>query len=401
MCLCGNWNKHCAPQPMKVVKRFGVLFLFGAVILLLIPACESTYLGRWVAWNFSDIEDYKKFPYREVSNASPVFNFAVAAAPKVNTVSYQYKGKDYKKPIADFIDQTGTTAFIIIKNDTILFEGYGNGYTRSSINTSFSIAKSITSMLVGIAIDEGAINSTNDPITMYIPELLESDEQIKEVSLANLLMMQSGFYYRDHDLVWGDKPKNYYHPCLRSRTLKVKMDEPPGERWQYMGYNPILCGIILERVTGGSVSNYFENKIWSGLGMEFPASWSIDSEEGQMEKMESGVNGRAIDFAKLGRLMLLDGNWEGKQIISKAWVKECTSLEGSIKAWDGVHYKNFWWIYPANEKHPVSYAATGHLGQFIFVSPSEQTIIVRFGKDMGKVDSWIKIFRHMATQVAR
>ena len=74
--------------------------------------------------------------------------------------------------------------------------------------------------------------------------------------------------------------------------------------------------------------------------MEFPASWSIDSEEGQMEKMESGVNGRAIDFAKLGRLMLLDGNWEGKQIISKAWVKECTSLEG-IKAWDGVHYKNF------------------------------------------------------------
>ena len=368
---------------------------------MLIPACESTYLGRWVAWNFSDIEDYKKFPYREVDNVSPVFNFAVAASPRVKTVSYQFKGKDYLKSVIDFVDQTETTAFIIIKNDSILFEGYGNGYTRSSINTSFSIAKSITSMLVGIAIDEGAINSTNDPITMYIPELLESDEQIKEVTLANLLMMQSGFYYRDHDLVWGDKPKNYYHPCLRSRTLKVKMDEPPGKRWQYMGYNPILCGILLERVTGESVSGYFQNKIWSELGMEFPASWSIDSEEGQMEKMESGVNGRAIDFAKLGRLMLLDGNWEGKQIISKAWVKEYTSPEGNIKAGDGVNYKNFCGFFPANEKHPVSFAATGHLGQFIFVSPSEQTIIVRFGKDMGKVDSWIKIFRGLSTQVSK
>ena len=166
-----------------------------------------------------------------------------------------------------------------------------------------------------------------------------------------------------------------------------------------MGYNPILCGMILEQATEKSVTKYAEEKIWKKLGMEIAASWSLDSEEGQIEKMESGVNGRAIDFAKLGRLMLQDGNWNGEQIISAQWVKDCVSLEGSAQAWEGVYYKNFWWLYPANDQHPQSFAATGHLGQYIFVSPQEQTVIVRFGRDMGNVDSWIRIFRDVATQV--
>lgn len=385
---------------MKNIYRFGIAIILVGIVLLVIPSCQSTYLGRWVAWNFSDIRDYEKFPKRDIENAEPVFNFPVSNKNTLTTISFNYKGKGYQKSVDDFIDQTNTTAFIIIKNDSILYEGYGNGYTRSSINTSFSIAKSITSMLVGIAKDEGNIGDTQDAVTKYLPALLKSDQRLEEVSISNLLMMQSGFYYRDHDLVWGDKPKNYYHPCLRSRALNVKLDEPPGKRWQYMGYNPILCGLVLEKVTQQSVSEYFENKIWKKLGMEFDASWSIDSEEDQMEKMESGVNARAIDFAKLGRLMLHRGNWNGEQIISKSWIDESTSLDGSVKAWEGVHYKNFWWIYPANDNHQESYAATGHLGQFIFISPSEQTIIVRFGKDMGKVDSWIKIFRDLATQVS-
>jgi CubicO group peptidase (beta-lactamase class C family) len=312
-------------------------------------------------------------------------------------LSYTYKENNYKKGIDDFVESTETTALIIIRNDTILYEGYGNEYTRSSINTSFSVAKSITSLLIGIALDENKISSTHEKITHYLPELLESDPGLNQVTIYNLLMMQSGFYYRDHDLVWGDKPKNYYHPCLRNRALSVKLDEAPGERWQYMGYNPILCGIILERVTGTTVSEYFQDKIWKKLGMEFPASWSLDSDEDQMEKMESGVNGRAIDFAKLGRLMLNQGDWNGEQIISSKWIEDCTSLVGSVKAWEGVHYKKFWWIYPSNKNHPQSFAATGHLGQYIFVSPSENTVIVRFGKDTGKVDSWIKIFRELAT----
>lgn len=385
---------------MKVIIRLSIALLALTAFLLIMPSCESTYLGRWVAWNFSDIKDYEKFPSRKVFNAGPVFHFTSGADKSpLKTVTYTFKDKKITKAITDFVDQTETTALIVIKNDTIQFEGYGNGYTRSSINTSFSIAKSITAMMMGVAIDEGAIQSLDDPITKYLPELVNSDPKLQSVTLSNLLMMQSGFYYRDHDLVWGDKPKNYYHPCLRSRVLNVKLDEAPGERWQYMGYNPIMCGMILERVTHQTVSNYFHEEIWKKLGMEFEASWSMDSDADQMEKMESGVNARAIDFAKLGRLMLNGGNWNGEKVISKDWVDDCTTLEGSVKAWEGVYYKNFWWIYAANENHPQSFAATGHLGQYIFVSPEEQTIIVRFGKSEGKVDSWIRIFRSTASDL--
>lgn len=385
---------------MKVIIRLSIALLALTAFLLIMPSCESTYLGRWVAWNFSDIKDYEKFPSRKVFNAGPVFHFTSGADKSpLKTVTYTFKDKKITKAITDFVDQTETTALIVIKNDTIQFEGYGNGYTRSSINTSFSIAKSITAMMMGVAIDEGAIQSLDDPITKYLPELVNSDPKLQSVTLSNLLMMQSGFYYRDHDLVWGDKPKNYYHPCLRSRVLNVKLDEAPGERWQYMGYNPIMCGMILERVTHQTVSNYFHEEIWKKLGMEFEASWSMDSDADQMEKMESGVNARAIDFAKLGRLMLNGGNWNGEKVISKDWVDDCTTLEGSVKAWEGVYYKNFWWIYAANENHPQSFAATGHLGQYIFISPEEQTIIVRFGKSEGKVDSWIRIFRSTASDL--
>ncbi len=386
---------------MKTFIRVATLTLIIGIVFLFLPACESTYLGRWVAWNFSDIKDHQKFPKREIMNAAPVFDFKTTSNhQRLKNISYTFKDKLINKGIADFVDQTETTALIVIKNDSIFVEQYGNGYTRTSINTSFSVAKSITSMLVGMAIDSGKINLAA-PITNYLPELLESDPQLKTVTISNLLMMQSGFYYRDHDLVWGDKPKNYYHPCLRDRALRVKLDEPPGECWQYMGYNPILCGMILERVMNRSVSQYFQDKIWKKIGMEFSASWSLDSEEDKMEKMESGVNARAIDFAKLGRLMLRQGDWEGERIISGEWINQCTSMDESVMAWPGTHYKNFWWIYPANEKHPQSYAATGHLGQFIFVSPEQQTVIVRFGKDNGKVDSWIRIFREVASDLSR
>ncbi len=385
---------------MKTILRTGIALAILVVVILVMPSCQSTYLGRWVAWNFSDIKDYEKFPSRTIATAGPAFHFRSAHKNQlIKDVTYTFKEKRLNKAIEDFIEQTETTALIVIKEDTIRFEGYANGYTRASINTSFSIAKSITSMLMGIAIDEGAIDSVVDPVTKYLPELMDSDPDLRQVTLSHLLMMQSGFFYRDHDLVWGDKPKNYYSPCLRSRVLDVKLTEPPGARWQYMGYNPIMCGMILERATSQTVSEYFQNKIWQKLGMEFDASWSMDSEEDQMEKMESGVNGRAIDFAKLGRLMLKRGEWNGEQVISADWVVDCTRLEGSVKTWEGVHYNNFWWIYPANESHPQSFAATGHLGQYIFVSPKEQTVIVRFGKSPGKVDSWIRIFRKLATDM--
>ncbi|MEQ9413792.1 MAG: hypothetical protein RIF39_08170, partial [Cyclobacteriaceae bacterium] len=108
---------------MKIAFKFLAVSVIVLVVISILPSCGSTYLSRWIFWNFSDIEDYQKFPYRDVSNASPIFNFAPVSVPQVNTISYQYKGKNHQKTVVDFVNQTETTALIVIKNDSLLYEG--------------------------------------------------------------------------------------------------------------------------------------------------------------------------------------------------------------------------------------------------------------------------------------
>ncbi|MDX1628229.1 MAG: serine hydrolase [Fulvivirga sp.] len=383
---------------MKLILRILIIISPAALLLLAyLPACQSTYVGRYIAWNNSDISDHEKFPKRALIKSEDPFIYPERHY-EIEAFSYTANGRHKAMPPAQFLEETNTTALIVIKNDSIYYEGYGSGYERGSINTSFSIAKSVTALLIGIALDQGLIESIEDPMIKYLPELKSNDPQ-GSVTIRHLLMMQSGFYYIDHDLPWGDKPKNYYKPNLRERAYNVQITETPGTEWQYMGYNPILCGMILEKVTHQSVTAFFEEEVWKPMGAEYAGSWSLDSKASQMEKMESGINGRAIDFVKIASLYLHHGHWNDRDIVSSDWVQACTSLDGSVKAWEGTHYKNFWWLYPSSDTLPFAYAATGHLGQYLFISPEERTVIARFGKNKGDLDSWIAFFRNLSYQM--
>ena len=225
-----------------------------------------------------------------------------------------------------------TQALIVIKDDQIVYEKYYNGYQRDSIVTSFSSAKSFNSAMIGKAIDEGLIGSVNDPVIRYLPEL--KGRGLDEMTLRDLLMMSSGIQYTEDENLFpllgapfSDDAKTYYYPDLRRLVLRdVKHGaEPVGKYMHYNNYHPILEGMILERVTGMPVAKYLEKTIWQPLGMEYPASWSLDSEATAFEKMESGINARAIDFARFGLLFLHNGRWNGQQVISKQWVKESTA----------------------------------------------------------------------------
>ena len=201
-----------------------------------------------------------------------------------------------------FLAKNRTQAFIVIQDDAILYEQYFNGASRDSIVTSFSTAKSFTSTLIGIAISEGYIHSVDDPITDYLPELAERDPAFANITIRDLLMMSSGIKYVEFPFVNGDDAKTYYYPDLRQLALEdTHIVGLPGEQFHYNNYHPLLLGMILERATGTSVANYLQEKIWKPVGMEYPGSWSLD--EHGFEKMESGINARAIDFAKFGRLV--------------------------------------------------------------------------------------------------
>jgi CubicO group peptidase (beta-lactamase class C family) len=359
----------------------------------------------------ADIKDYEKFPARAMNNAPPVFNFqTVDAATQeeylrvLDRVASQLSSNSTvsQVPFNDLLASTQTTAFLIIKDDRLIYENYFNGYERDSINTSFSVAKSFVSALVGLAIDEGLIDSVDDPITKYIPELEDKDLRYSAITIKNLLSMASGLRYVEEETPFSDDTKTYYDPNLRSVALSAVIEEEPGKTFHYNNYNFLLLGLILERATGMPVAKYMEEKLWKQLGMEAPSSWSLDSEASGFEKMESGINARAIDFAKFGRLYLNNGsNWDGEQIISEKWVRTSTTANSTTDP--SIEYQYGWWIYPSQEEgivdsHP-HFSARGNLGQFIYIIPEKSLIIVRHGYDFGQVN-WINLFKSIAVAIS-
>jgi CubicO group peptidase (beta-lactamase class C family) len=303
--------------------------------------------------------------------------------------------------LVDYLESSGTTAFLVIHDDKVFYERYFNGYDKTSLNTSFSMAKSFASALVGIAIDEGNIKSVDEPITNYIPELLEKDKRFKAITIRNLLTMSSGIKYEEGgDLPWSeeaDDTKTYYATDLRELALNCRIEGEPSEYFEYNNYNPLLVGMILERATGMPVSRYMEEELWKPMGMEADGSWSLDSKQSGFEKMESGVNARARDFARFGMLFAKEGNWRGKQLISRSWVEESTRADATTDP--SLEYQYFWWINtPHGRNH---FSARGNYGQYIYVAPEKDLVIVRLGKREGErgYSYWIELFEELTTKL--
>jgi CubicO group peptidase (beta-lactamase class C family) len=360
------------------------------------------YLTRSIFWGESDYKDLEKFPARTIHNAPPTFRFD--KLPADNSYAFQIEAiaRDSSNgSLEDYLDASGTTAFLVVHNDKLLYERYFNGYDETSVNTSFSMAKSFASALVGIAIDEGYIRSVDEPITNYIPELLEKDKRFKSITIRDLLTMSSGIKYEEGGtLPWSeeaDDTKTYYATNLRELALNCQIKGEPGEYFEYNNYNPLLVGLILERATGMSVSRYLQEKVWKPLGMEADGSWSLDSSRSGFEKMESGVNALARDFARFGMLFAREGNWEGEQLVSKEWVEESTRADTSTDP--SQDYQYFWWVDTPDGKHHFS--ARGNYGQYIYVAPEKDLVIVRLGKEEGErgYDYWISLFEELSTKL--
>jgi len=293
----------------KFVKYLGLgLLAFISVFLLYGSIAYSpTYIYRVMVWQESDAFDWQKFPNHPLRAATSPYYFKSVPEPRVEELFQQLSGtEDWNS----FLEANATQAFIVIQDGKILYENYFNDTQRASIVTSFSITKSFDSALIGIAIQEGYINSVDDPITKYIPELAERDPQFNEITIRHVLLMASGLEYTEMRplLFNGDDPLTTYFPDQRKITLEnTHIIDPPGQYFQYNKYHPQLLGLILERTTGMTATQYLQTRIWNPLGMEFDGSWSTDSVGSDFEKMETGVNARAIDFAKFGVLYLNGG----------------------------------------------------------------------------------------------
>ena len=380
-----------------------IAVLFGVAFIVYPPS----YVLRVLVWQESDAFDWQKFPSHQL-RASPVASvYPVDLKLDVSQTFARLAGVESWE---GFLESMQTQAFLVIQDDRIVYEGYFNGTQRDSIVTSFSVAKSFVSTLIGLAVADGSITSLRDPITKYLPELSARDSRYALITVQDLLLMSSGFEYRSFRplLLNGDDPLSTYYPDQRSISIRnARIIEGPSEHFNYNKYHPQLLGMILERATGMSVTEYMQKRLWDPAGMEYPGSWSTDSRRSDFEKMETGVNARAVDFAKLGSIFLHEGMWNGRQIIPAAWVKEATAPRHRDEKPDyypayfgelpGKPYYGYMWWGQERADGTYDFAAEGDKAQFIYVSPSKNLVIVRHGIDFGIfAASWINLFYNFA-----
>lgn len=343
------------------------LLFFASILLVALASCTA---GRMLIYNFADIKDYKKFQNRPIQAPSDTWTFSYGDSlkpPKTITANGE------SMPWRDFLEEYKSVAFLLIRNDTILIEDYLNGYDEESIVTSFSVAKSVVSILYGIAIEEGIIGGVSDPVTKYIPELKEAG--FDKVTIEHLLQMTSGLKFNEsYANPFGEAANYYYGGNLEKLVTNAKLENEPGETFNYVSGDTQILTLILSRALGEkTVTAYFEEKVWKPLGMEYDASWSLDKKDG-LEKGFCCLNMRARDFAKIGRLYLNKGNWNGKQIVPADWVAQSTKVDSSNGSADYYQYQ--WWLFPEKNE----FYANGILGQYIFVSPDRNIVAVRLGQ---------------------
>jgi CubicO group peptidase (beta-lactamase class C family) len=369
-------------------------------LLFMVFGLSSCYMLRAYKMRKLRLEDNNKVPTVSIAKASVPFYYTHAAEQPAN------------KGLAAYLDtnlaKSYTAAFLVIRNDSILYERYFNGFNGQSLLPSFSVAKSFVGTLIGVALQEGIIKSTTESITNYLPELAKRDTRFSKITIQNLLDMRSGVQFNEGKYnIKDDAIKLGFRPNVVKYALKLNVQEEPGKTFRYQSVNTELLALIIERASGKKVSAYLAEKLWGPLGAEQGATWSVDSKKRMQEIAFAGLNATARDFAKLGTLYLNKGAWQGKQLIGKDWVEMVADRDRLYKSGG---YKNQWWSKNLSRSFPdsalavaykngshytgavrkqgtgyrVSYQTTafsaqGLLNQVIYINPKNNVVIVRLG----------------------
>lgn len=372
---------------MKIITTTTLL----VISMIFVSSC---HVGRYFYWNMADVYDYQKFPAYPIGKGEGSFCFATAPSLIEPNLPATFAQNTERSDFDDFLEDSETVAFLIIRNDTILYENYFHNFSEDAIFSSFSVSKSYVSALTGIAVEEGYIKSVNQSITEFIPELLDSDPRFSEITLEHLLNMRSGIKFKEgYSTPFSDMAKYYYGTNLKKYIRKLKISQPPDQVYDYISVNSLLLGVAVERATGVSLAKYLEQKIWIPLGMEYDATWNFDSQKGKQIKAFCCINARVVDMAKFGKLYLDNGNWNGQQIVPRNWIETTMKPNSSFRDSQGYPYSYLWRV-----KDDGAFFAKGILGQYIYVYPEKNVIIVRMGKRDGGVH-WALLFEQLCSQL--
>ena len=341
-----------------IILSVGLLYLFNKDYLL--KGIRITYLkGHKTAY----IDDYPNFDNRTIEAGKP------QAWPEHSA----YNSVQATQKLQQTNEDLGTVAFLIIKNDSIWYESYADGYSATSKTNSFSMAKSVTSALLGKAIRDGYIKNLEQPVADFFPQF------DKRLTVGDLSSMASGLNWQeDYYNPFGMTAQSYLDENIRKIILNLKVVEQPGEKFKYLSGNTELLGMVIEKATKKSLSNYLSESFWEPLGMHEDALWQLDSEESGMEKAFCCLASNARDFAKFGRLYAHQGNFRGRQLLDSSFVQKSTEPRFAETPFYGYGF----WL--SNFMHKKIVVMRGILGQYVISIPEDKVIIVRLGHQRGE-----------------
>ena len=356
---------------MKKGFKWAIGIMIFLIFLVYTFQVEYIFKGIRTVWltgnNTAFISDYKYFDNREI----------IASNPQPWLIHKQYNQIEASKKLKEINKKRKTKSFLVIKNDRIVFEKYYDGYSDSAISNSFSVTKSIVVSMLWKAIMLGHIKGIDQPVSDFFDEYKVG--LASKLTVGNLASMSSG-------MDWSEE---YYTPInitadftkdLRPVILNRKIVNEPGKSFKYLSGDTQLLGMVIEKATNSTLSDFLEKHFWNPMGAENNALWQIDSKENGMEKSYCCFSATARDFARFGKLYINKGMWEKTKILDSVYVN--LSLKPVFEK--SPYYGYGWWLYEFEGKKV--FTMNGHRGQFVISFPDENIIIVRQGEYNNKVE---------------
>ena len=366
---------------MKILL-YAILFFTLLVSIIILPKAlrvhkiKTLYDKDKIVYNFVNMD--KIFPSRNIKASDK----PKSIKRNIKTLPETFSFEGQTKNLQEYLDYFWSDGMIVIHKDEIVYENYWLGNNESKKHISWSVAKSFISALVGIAFEEGLIDSLEDPITKYLDDFEKTGYD--NVSIKDILQMSTGVLFNEDYADYSSDINRFGRAIATGTSMRdfsktLTREKEPGTYMHYVSINTQVLGFLLQKVTNRSISEYLYEKIWNPLGMEDSAYFILDDVEDELAL--GGLNATLRDYAKFGLLYLQKGKWNGSQILSEQWIEDSHKTDGehlvpgeretSSNPW-GYGYQ--WWVpgFPDND-----YTASGVYNQYIYINPEFETVIAK------------------------
>lgn len=381
-----------------VAAVIGVVCLcFGKKIKILYTSLNS-FKDENLAHTFQHTPEIQ--PTKKIGKGTDTFEF-VKEDNAALVDGFRFEDTFYSSE--KFMNDTKTSAMLVIKDDVIKYEKYFLGGNEDTLFSSNSMGKSFVSALMGIAVSEGYVESVEDPIGKYIPEF--AGTEMENIPIRACLQMASGIHFNEDTDMSGFSMRTLMGKPAMKVISKYGMQEQPYTYRRYLSINTEILGQVIKNATGRSLAEYMEEKLWKKIGAAHDAHWTLSN---GTELAMGGLSVSLRDYARFARLYLNEGSYEGKQILEKQWIQDSMDISAKYSkpganhdAYNAIGYGYQWWI-PEGDKG--EFMAIGVYGQWIYVNPANRVIIVKLSADPNFMEKGyelkhVELFRAIAQEI--